>query len=230
VDTAIERLALGEQELEDALLEMINEAALLGTNIGRSQIEAIYGVDKQLDDIDWGSLGGEAVAWVTQHVKRLMAELRQTSRDSLQKAITQWTGTGLGVSVLLETLERMGWGFDRKRAKLIAQTETTNAFSKGVVMAWAASQVVIGKEWRTANDEAVCPICAPLGGMRFSTEGPEATSQADQSRRAEQVGLGQEFTHPGGQWAAGGFAGQRFMRPPAHPNCRCWLVPVVAMR
>jgi len=52
VSEAVARLELGEQELEDALLEMINAAALLGTDVGRSQIDAIYGVDKQLDDIN----------------------------------------------------------------------------------------------------------------------------------------------------------------------------------
>ena len=230
VSEAVARLELGEQELEDALLEMINAAALLGTDVGRSQIDAIYGVDKQLDDIDWGSLAGDAVAWVTQHVKNLMMELRQTSRDALTKAVAQWTGTGQDVGVLRETLETMGFGFDRKRAKLIAQTETTNAFSKGMVMAWTASQVVVGKKWMTANDEAVCPICAVLGGMRFAGDGAIPASSVERERRAEEVGLDSAFTHEGGGGAASQFKGETFQRPPAHPNCRCWLQPVVAFR
>jgi hypothetical protein len=134
------------------------------------------------------------------------------------------------VGALFSTLEKMGFGFDRRRARVIAETEVTNAFAKGEVMAWENSDVVVGKEWRTANDERVCPICAPLGGISFGSEGAEPASIADQLRRASQAGLGDQFTHPGGRSAAGGFAGQRFDRPPAHPNCRCWLVPVTRMR
>ena len=230
VDSAEANVTLGDEDIQDALFNMINEAVLLGQDVGRSQIDAIYGVEKQLDDIDWSSLAGDGIQWVTNHVRNLMVELNQTSRETMRKAIAQWKETGEGLNKLIETLEQMGWGFDKRRAKLIAETEVTNAFAKGAVMAWTASNVVVGKEWRTANDEAVCQICAPLGGMRFSTEGPEATSQRDQRRNAEQAKLGDPFVHPGGRYTAGNFAGQTFDRPPAHPNCRCWLVPVVELR
>ena len=230
VDGAVERLGLGEKEIEDAILEMITNAVLLGQDVGRTQINAIYGVEKQIEGIDWEALAGDAVTWATGHARNLVVELQQTSRETLRKGIAQWTGTGAGVGVLFSTLEKMGFGFDRRRARLIAETEVTNAFAKGEVMAWENSDVVVGKEWRTANDERVCPICAPLGGIRFGSEGAEPASISDQLRRAEQAGLGDQFAHPGGRAGAGNFAGQRFDRPPAHPNCRCWLVPVTRMR
>jgi hypothetical protein len=158
VDSAEANVTLGDEDIQDALFNMINEAVLLGQDVGRSQIDAIYGVEKQLDDIDWSSLAGDGIQWVTNHVRNLMVELNQTSRETMRKAIAQWKETGEGLNKLIETLEQMGWGFDKRRAKLIAETEVTNAFAKGAVMAWTASNVVVGKEWRTANDELVCPI------------------------------------------------------------------------
>ena len=230
IDSAEANLSLADEDIKDALFNMINEAVLLGQDVGRSQIDAIYGVEKQLDDIDWSGLAGAGIQWVTNHVRNLMVELNQTSRETLKKAIEQWKDTGAGFAGLIGTLEMMGWGFDKARAKLIAQTEVTNAFAKGEVMAWEQSEVVVGKEWRTANDELVCPICAPLGGIIFGAEGAEPATIADQLNRSEQAGLGDQFTHPGGRSSAGNFAGQTFDRPPAHPNCRCWLVPVVEFR
>ena len=61
VDGAVERLGLGEKEIEDAILEMITNAVLLGQDIGRTQINAIYGVEKQIEGIDWEALAGDAV-------------------------------------------------------------------------------------------------------------------------------------------------------------------------
>ena len=83
--------------------------------------------------------------------------------------------------------------FSRNRASMIAVTETTRAYASGNEAAWRASQVVEGKEWMTAYDEAVCPICAPLSGKI--------------------VKLNESFG--------------RVDKPPAHVNCRCWIVPVV---
>ena len=84
--------------------------------------------------------------------------------------------------------------FSRTRAGMIAVTEVTRAYAAGNVAAWQASRVVQGKEWMTATDEVVCPICGPL--------------------RGQIARLNEPF-------------GGRIMNPPAHVNCRCWVVPVV---
>lgn len=88
--------------------------------------------------------------------------------------------------------------FGRARAELIASTEVTRAYAEGTQAAYREAGVIERMQWRTARDEIVCPVCGALNGQ-----------QAD---------LGQRFTNP---------QNGRDYFPPAHPRCRCWIVPVV---
>lgn len=99
----------------------------------------------------------------------------------------------------LETLIReLEPTFGRARAELIASTEVTRAYSEGTTAAYRAAGVIERMEWRTAADEVVCPICGALN--------------------RQQAALGERFTNPNN--------GREYF-PPAHPRCRCWIVPVV---
>lgn len=92
----------------------------------------------------------------------------------------------------------------RQRALNIARTESMWAANAGQEELWRQAQTQglmqpgeWERQWLTARDERVCPICVPMGGQRRELEQP--------------------FTTPGG----GGVA-----FPPAHPSCRCTLVLV----
>ena len=229
VDMAEQNLEKGNQALKDALYKMIDTAVLTGVDIGREQVEYLMGVGKSskaLPNPDWEGVAGQAVGWVTGHVDNLMRELNHTSRKALRKAISQWKDTGQGSGALIGLLEQMGWGFDKRRGKMIAQTEITRGLNKGMVSAWKASGVVQAQQWQTAGDEKVCQVCAPLGGMIFDAAGNHIDeSVAAQEQRAESVELGGAFIHPGGKGGAVTFRGQRFEMP-AHVNCRCNLIPI----
>ena len=71
-----------------------------------------------------------------------------------------------------------------------------------------------------------CPICAPLGGLRY--DGVEAldTSREEQLQNAVRASLYSSFTHPGGLNKAAKYKGLTFL-PAAHPRCRCRIGPVV---
>jgi hypothetical protein len=213
VDDAINRLALGDEILKDALTGFINDSILLGTAIAQREINVVYGEGKQLDDLGLGDIAGDAIDWVTQRVGTLIQELGHTSRDTLRKLINQWKENDLPFSELLSTLQKAGWGFDLRRAKMIVETEATRAFNKGKLMVAAASVLTMHKRWVTAGDEKVCPICVQLGSVRYSA--------------GEGVALPADFVHPGGSGAAEQFAGQLYQQPPAHPNCRCKIRLVV---
>jgi len=213
VEDAVNRLSLGDEILKDALTGFINEAILLGTDNARSEIDVVYGVEKQFDNLGLDDVAGEAIGWVTQRINTLMQELSHTSRDTLQKLIAQWKGNDLPFSSLIDTLERAGWGFDLRRAKMIVETEATRAFNKGKLMVAASSALTMHKRWVTAGDERVCPICTELGSVRYAS--------------GEGVGLQGDFEHPGGSGAAEQFGGQLYQQPPAHPNCRCKVRLVV---
>jgi hypothetical protein len=89
----------------------------------------------------------------------------------------------------------------RRRASMIARTETIDALNMGAEVAWkqAQGQGLLGKdaekEWLTTPVGA-CSICEALNG--------------------KSVKIGEKFQSPRG--ALNG--------PTAHPNCRCGLAPV----
>lgn len=87
--------------------------------------------------------------------------------------------------------------FGAVRAKRIAVTEVTNAYAGGNLETYKASGVVDYKRWNAAGMD-VCQICMDL----------------DQ----QEVPLNAMFISGDGS---------QYDRPPVHPNCRCWIQPVV---
>ena len=81
----------------------------------------------------------------------------------------RWIDNGEPLSSLVGDLRQMG--FSRRRARLIAQTETTTAYNQANVESYRASGVVAQEEWRTVRDERVCKICGPLHGKRVPLGG-----------------------------------------------------------
>ncbi|MCL2215410.1 MAG: phage minor head protein [Defluviitaleaceae bacterium] len=91
----------------------------------------------------------------------------------------------------------------RYRAMNIARTELAMAYNEGAFGAVEAAQEqgYIGdtiKIWLTADDERVCPICAPLDGV--------------------EINMNAFFAFPAN---GAGRAPAPAKMPPAHPQCRC---------
>ena len=137
--------------------------------------------------MDWRLVNEQVQKWSKQYTFDLVNGINDTSRNFLQGSLSEWISSGQPLDELISTLEPM---FGSVRASMIAATEITRCFAEGNQETWRQSGVVDGVRWLTAEDELVCPICAPLDGQT-----------ADLSK---------------------GFDG-----PPAHPNCRCYLQPVV---
>ena len=235
-DIAAQRLRNNQNVLRDAVVEFLTRAALAGAGVGLRQVEQILGVGKQANIglANWDLVNQAVLTWLmgpadgfgTGYADEITASIVSTSETHIRTAIAEWTRNGLPLSALVDTLE--GWVFSRDRAETIAATEVTRAYARGNIEAWRASGVVTGMAWRTANDERVCPICAPLGGLEFSPDGAEPASRDEQRRDSQRTTLDGEFTHPGGPGAAERFRGQAFQHPPAHPRCRCWIVPLTS--
>jgi SPP1 gp7 family putative phage head morphogenesis protein len=142
--------------------------------------------------IDFDEINAEAAEWAQEYVGELITGINGTTKKNVQAAVANWIESG---GTLPELTAKMSEIFNAPwRAKMIAVTEVTKAFAYANEKAWMASRVITRKEWQTAMDERVCPICGPLHGTMRK--------------------LGSSF--PGG-----------IENPPAHPNCRCWIVPVV---
>jgi hypothetical protein len=98
--------------------------------------------------------------------------------------------------------ERYGNKLRRARARMIARTEIAFAQNRGMMdTLWQAQdQGIMGqsalKEWVTGPFD-VCDLCTPMGGKKQPLRG--------------------RFTLPNGR---------TLDYPPAHPNCRCFILPV----
>lgn len=206
---------LWSQALERALTE--------GVDLG-----AAYGISA-LDDagftFDWKLPHREAQNWAKGYSYELVSGITKTTHDLLQDAVSNWIGNGADLRGLRGELEPV---FGRKRAEMIASTEVTRAFSHGSHNIFRASGVVSHMQWLTSNDERVCPICGPLGGVQFTEKGAKPTGLLQQWKSGVGTEIDGQFEHPGGAGGAAAFTGLQFGLPPAHPRCRCRIAPVMS--
>ncbi len=144
------------------------------------------------------TLANEAAArWARDYAAGLTELINGTSQRVFGEVISKWIQCPGATIGELHNALKDAFEINDARAHMIAVTETTRAYANGNKIAFLHGGV---KKWRwnTNNDELVCPICGPLNGMVKN--------------------IGESF---------GEFHGERFTEPPAHPNCRCWVTPVV---
>lgn len=100
---------------------------------------------------------------------------------------------------ITDTVDDIG----KRRATTLARTEVIRAHSEATLNRFerfGVGEVTVKAEWSTAGDRRVCPICRALEGKTFTiSEAREST-----------------FSFEGKDYP---------LRPPAHPNCRCALIP-----
>lgn len=187
-------------------------AAALGENAERLPLDIVEA--KAEGDprivIDWLLINQSAADFAASYTFELVKGIEETSRAWLQTEIARFYEDGLTLGELTDRVAAFGDLEDRianapifgpVRAQMIATTETTRAAAAGVnilteQLRKAGIRTV--KRWITNNDEIVrrCPICWPL----HNTNEDEAGG----------------FKHPD--------SGRVYEAPPAHVNCRCWIV------
>lgn len=206
------------------------QAAIIGADSGLEPLIAMgLGFDAAL-------INEAALAFAREYISiaygvGLANAISGHTKEVVQREVAKWFEAGDKLDELIGALEPT---FGRKRAETIAITEVTNAISGGNIAAWKeanrqlGAELVTGSRWTTANDENVCPVCAPLGGLTF-IDGESNPSPIDtQQKRGVTAGLSDVFVHPGGPGVLDKFKGKTFYRPPAHARCRCSLSPLTA--
>jgi hypothetical protein len=143
----------------------------------------------------------KAVEWAEQHAADLVTKLASTTRDRLRGDLAASIELGMSVQDIAKVLEA-DYAFSEQRAALVATTERAFADVRGNCIGYAASGVVGGLEWITANegeDERTCPDCELNAGATVPMD-PE-TGEATEP-------------FPSGDTTV-----------PAHPGCLCDLLP-----
>ena len=159
----------------------------------------------------WDAFNRAAIQYLRFYRLDTVPKITETTRRAAIEAIEEWMQSGAKLDNLIGMLEPIF--MDPIRAERIAVTEVTRTYAQGNLAAWKASGVVTEKKWQTARDELVCPYCGNLHGQ---TVGIETDFNIPLDRLPPEI--------------ARKLAGPLlYQSPPAHPNCRCWVLPVVSI-
>lgn len=110
--------------------------------------------------VDWELVNIELSQWIRSHAGALATQLTEVTRRSLAETIATWMQDGTGFPDLVGRVERI---VGPARAMRVAVTETTRAFSAGKHALWQQeTDVVEARQWTTAEDVVVCPLCVAL--------------------------------------------------------------------
>lgn len=152
--------------------------------------------------LSWDAVNTSVLRFLDDYKVEWIGGINATTQEQVVFAIDKWIKSGERLDSLTAMLTPI---FGATRAEMIAVTEVTRLYAEGNILAWDGyGGFVSGKSWNTANDDLVCPICAPLNGKIVSLQG--AWSADAEGNIVEGLGL---------------------YAPPAHPRCRCWLTPVL---
>jgi SPP1 gp7 family putative phage head morphogenesis protein len=188
VRAAVHQVTATSDGVRAVLRQSLEQSSSLGVSVALDTLEQI-GMG-----FDWTLAHSKAAKWASTYTYELIQGINTTTQARLQTAVDDWFREPTTIRDLQRELEPT---FGKRRAKLIAQTETTRAAHEGSAAGYEESGVVAEMEWVAVNDEKVCPICGNdpngLNGKRAPLRG----------------------TFPGGY------------KPPAHPGCRCFVRPVV---
>lgn len=222
--------------MADTILAGNTASAHLGVVAGGDLLEGLLGVDT-LEDFQLAAANQQAAEWAARQSGTRITQVHATTVARVRSEVEAGINAGLKPGQIADRLEGVETGgggvLGRKRAVLIATTEVTESYAAANIATWRESGLVEELGWRTSNDERVCPICAPLGGLVWQPAGRAAggakpASIGNQVKKAATTDINNPaFRHPGGRGAAGKFRGRTYEKPPAHPGCRCSLVPII---
>jgi SPP1 gp7 family putative phage head morphogenesis protein len=197
-------------ELERQVRDIQNETKLYD-RLRRALLESVdlgvFVAVEQLESIglgmDWTLVNEDARAWAQNHIGTLIGGIDETTMARTRSAVAEWIQNGEPLPKLIEDLEPI---FGAQRAQLIASTEVTRAYAEANQRVYREAGIRY-MEWRAAADELMCPICGALNGQIVGIDDKFDGALDEEIRAQFRV---------------------NFAIPPAHPRCRCWIVPVVA--
>lgn len=162
-----------------------------------------------------------ALEWAVEHLAEHVQALREATRhgvaEALMGAVGRYDSPEAAARQLLDRFGTLNRDWRR-----VAITEAAQAHAAGFLAAMVGQEV----EWVAAQD--ACPYCARYHGQRFMVVSPDHPNK-DFGRHLwpGKTNVGRSF-HPytatGKRRGEGELAGPAI---PAHPHCRCRVVPVV---
>jgi phage portal protein BeeE len=149
------------------------------------------------DDGAFNVASETAMSYVRNRGLELAKTIPETLKGHVAVAIEKQLAAGTSIADLRDAIREAAPDLTEWQAVRIARTETAMAYCEGNRQAWE-QQGVATKAWSVAGGP--CPICEGIGDAY-----------------PNDIPIGEAFSTGSGSWQA----------PPAHPNCRCDLLPGV---
>jgi hypothetical protein len=194
------------KELAEIMSELGMDALLLGSAAGVQMLpESIASL------IDWDVYNDSALAFLDFYRLNNVTSIHETTKNRVVKEIQKFITEGISMQDLLARLD--AFTFSDARVRSIAVTEVTRLYAVGNQITWQSSGYVTGKKWQTAVDDMVCPYCSKLHNQIVEIDSFFSISEDDMTPEMRRRALtGTEMA---------------WVTPPAHTNCRCYLIPFV---
>lgn len=182
------------------------ELQKIGIEVPEASVEATFNLPIHQDAVALlYQRNYEALRGITEEVAR------QISR-TLSDGFTQGQNPRKIARNLTDRVDKIG----KTRATTLARTEVINAHATSSLNRYermGTDEVTIQAEWLTAGDDRVCPICEALASKGSIT--------------IEEARTG-TFRYEADEDEPSSLSGMYPVKPPAHPNCRCSLLPSVS--
>lgn len=143
-------------------------------------------------------------------IELMARSYNETTLELLKGKLDQGINSGASISELTDLVGQIYEYSDTARAEMIARTESFRIANDATKQTWKESGVVKTIRWYTAEDEAVCPYCAPMDGKIVKIE-DNFFNQGDSVQGEDGSKLDITYSDVGS--------------PPLHPDCRCYTRP-----
>lgn len=151
--------------------------------------------------------------FLNERDRKVSGGINDETDKQLRATLAQGINEGDSLEQLAARVEQVYGAAAGYRAERIARTEARRTSTQGEIEAWDQSGVVEGKEWFTAQDDRVCPFCAPMDGTIINDVRGQFFDQGSTVTGNDGSTLNLDYEDIDG--------------PPLHVNCRCDLLPVL---
>ena len=213
VDRAIEELQLAKfsQDIRDAAKPIVAQVMTAGGSQGMRMIRSELRRAGRTDNFVAFEFTNEDVQkWVQQSTTRLADSVAGTTEVRCRDLLGRGLEEGKTIDELASDIEEQG--FDSKRARVIARTESARAYVQGQVESWRQSELVAGKKWLVAP--GACEFCTAIG-------------QDDQTKGIDDAFYKVGDRVPGTEGGTYVVDFENIVGPPLHPNCTCDIISVL---
>jgi phage portal protein BeeE len=184
---------------DNAAIEDLNKIAdrFVADMLKVGAMDGLAKIGMDPDDGAFNVASETAMSYVRNRGLELAKTIPETLKGHVAVAIEKQLAAGASVASLRDAIKEAAPDLTEWQAVRIARTETAMAYCEGNRQAWE-QQGVATKAWTVAGGP--CPICEGIG-----------------EAYPNDIPIGEAFSTGNGSWQA----------PPAHPNCRCDLLPGV---